>query len=111
MVDTVTEHSRSYYVFQSPMFVNQYAAVPSLHVGWDLLVGIAIFTAATSVPLKAVGVVMPVLMIYSVVATANHYFVDVVVGIAFVLLAHAAGAGPRTATALERLLDRPGAPE
>jgi hypothetical protein len=39
MVDTVLEHSRAYRVLQPPAFTNQYAAVPSLHVGWDLLAG------------------------------------------------------------------------
>jgi PAP2 superfamily len=89
LVDTVTDHSRTYYVLQSPLFVNQYAAVPSLHVGWNLLVGIAIVTAATSVSLRAVGFAMPVLMAVAVVATANHYLVDVVAGVAFALLGHA----------------------
>ena len=36
--------------------------MPSLHAGWDLLVGIAIFAAATSLLLQVVGCVMPVLM-------------------------------------------------
>ena len=39
-VDTVTTWSNSYRVLQPPSLVNKYAAVPSLHVGWNLLVGI-----------------------------------------------------------------------
>ena len=35
--------------------MNQYAAMPSLHVGWDLLVGMAIFSATRSVALRVVG--------------------------------------------------------
>ena len=46
---------QAYRVLQPPAFVNQYAAMPSLHAGWDLLVGMAIFAAASSVLLKAVG--------------------------------------------------------
>ncbi len=46
-VDTVTRSSRSYRYLQPPAFVNQYAAMPSLHVGWDLLAGVAIFTSTT----------------------------------------------------------------
>ena len=111
MVDTVTDHSRTYYVFQSPLFVNQYAAVPSLHVGWNLLVGIAIFTAATSVALKAVGVLMPVLMAVSVVATANHYLVDLVVGVAFALLGHAAALVLERRRQLDHPPELPGATE
>ncbi|MET1037984.1 MAG: phosphatase PAP2 family protein [Aeromicrobium sp.] len=89
-VDTVTERSSSYRVLQPPSFVNQYAAMPSLHVGWDLLVGIAIVTAASSLTLKVVGYAMPVLMAVSVVVTANHFILDVVVGVALALVGHLA---------------------
>jgi membrane-associated phospholipid phosphatase len=88
LVDTVTRSSESYRVLQPPMFTNQYAAMPSLHVGWDLLVGMAIVAAATSVWLRAVGFVLPMLMTLAVVLTANHYLLDVVAGIALVLVAH-----------------------
>jgi membrane-associated phospholipid phosphatase len=88
LVDTVSEQSEAYRVLQPPAFVNQYAAMPSLHSGWDLLVGMAIITAAYSLALKLVGFAMPVLMAFAVVATANHYVVDVVAGIALVLVGH-----------------------
>ena len=55
LVDTVTERSHAYRYLQPPAFVNQYAAMPSLHVGWDLLVGMAIFTATTYVALRVAG--------------------------------------------------------
>jgi hypothetical protein len=90
MVDTVTESSEAYRVLQPPAFVNQYAAMPSLHSGWDLLVGIAIVSAATTLSLKVVGYAMPILMGLAVVATANHYVVDVVAGVTLVLIGHAA---------------------
>jgi hypothetical protein len=93
LVDTVMETSRSYRVLQPPGLVNQYAAMPSLHVGWDLLVGIAIVTAAGSVLLRLFGYLMPVVMAVAVVVTANHYVLDVLVGIAFVLVGHAAALG------------------
>jgi hypothetical protein len=89
LVDTVSEQSEAYRVLQPPAFVNQYAAMPSLHSGWDLLVGIAIVTAASSTVLKVVGFAMPGLMAFAVVATANHFLVDVVAGIALVLVGHA----------------------
>jgi hypothetical protein len=88
LVDTVTEESSAYRVLQPPGFVNQYAAMPSLHSGWDLLVGISIVTAATTLAVKVVGYAMPVLMALAVVATANHYIVDVVAGVALVLVGH-----------------------
>ncbi|MDQ7909659.1 phosphatase PAP2 family protein [Phytohabitans sp. ZYX-F-186] len=82
MVDTVTVSSHAYRVLQPPMFTNQYAAVPSLHVGWDLLMGIAIAVAARRLWVKAIGVLMPVAMTLAVVLTANHYIVDAVAGAA-----------------------------
>jgi hypothetical protein len=88
LTDTVTEQSQAYRVLQPPAFVNQYAAMPSLHSGWDLLVGMAIFAAATTVFWKAVGVAMPVLMAFAVVATANHYVLDVVAGVLIALVGH-----------------------
>ena len=95
-VDTITEQSSSYRVLQPPAFVNQYAAMPSLHVGWDLLVGLALVAAAGSVGLRTVGRLMPVVMGAATVLTANHYVLDVLVGAAFGL------AGWAVALRLER---------
>ena len=84
-VDTITEQSSSYRVLQPPAFVNQYAAMPSLHVGWDLLVGLAILSAASATWLRMVGRLMPVLMVLATIATANHYLLDAIAGVAFAL--------------------------
>ena len=85
-IDTVTERSEAYRVLQPPAFVNPYAAMPSLHVGWDLLVGIAVATAASSLLLRWIGRLMPVLMAIAVVLTANHYLVDGIAGAALALV-------------------------
>lgn len=84
--DTVTEQSASYRVLQPKAFVNQYAAMPSLHVGWDLLIGIALVAHGGYLVVRAVGIVLPLVMSVSVVATANHYVIDAVVGASVVLL-------------------------
>lgn len=86
LVDTVTEFSTSYRVLQPPAFVNQYAAMPSLHVGWDLLIGIALVTWSAHLLVRILGVLLPILMTASVVLTANHYLIDAVAGIALVLV-------------------------
>ncbi len=59
---------------------NPYAAMPSLHVGWSLLAGIAMVAAARSWWLKAAGIALPMLMTLAVIMTGNHYFLDVVAG-------------------------------
>jgi hypothetical protein len=80
LVDTITEHSRSYRVLQPPAFTNQYAAVPSLHFGWNLLMGIVLVRNAPWPVFKVVGVLSPVLMFFATVLTANHYIVDAIFG-------------------------------
>lgn len=89
MVDTITQDNDAYRVLQPSQFTNQFAAMPSLHAGWDVLVGIAIATAAGSVLLRAVGISLPVLMVISVMVTGNHYLLDVVAGVALALVGHA----------------------
>ena len=80
LVDTITTQSHSYRVLQPPAFVNQYAAIPSLHVGWDLLMGIFIFRYARRRVLRVVGALTPLAMTASVVLTANHFVIDAVLG-------------------------------
>jgi len=89
VIDTVTRSSDSYRVLQPPDFVNQYAAMPSLHAGWDLLVGIAIITASRLVWLRVIGLLMPVAMMLAVVATGNHFVLDVIAGVSLAMLGHA----------------------
>ena len=79
-VDTVTEHSHAYRILQPPMFVNAYAALPSLHFGWNLLAGIVWFRLARSDWSRVAAVAMPVAMAWAVVATGNHWVLDVVFG-------------------------------
>lgn len=79
-VDTVTELSTSYRVLQPPSLVNEYAALPSLHVGWNLLIGMAVFQAGSNRYARVVGVLSPVAMTAAVVLTGNHYVVDAVLG-------------------------------
>lgn len=80
-VDTVTEFSTSYRVLQPPSLVNKYAAVPSLHVGWNFLVGLALFRATRQPLVRLFAVISPIAMVVAVVATANHYILDAVAGI------------------------------
>jgi membrane-associated phospholipid phosphatase len=80
LADTVTQHSHAYRVLQPPAFVNQYAAVPSLHFGWDLLIGIALVREARWLPARIFGAIVPVLMACAIVLTANHYIFDVFAG-------------------------------
>jgi hypothetical protein len=99
-VDTVTELSTSYRVLQPPALVNRYAAVPSLHVGWNLLVGVTLWRVARNPLLRLFAVCSPALMGLAVMATANHFLVDGIAGSAFAL------AGLGAATWLDRRSER-----
>lgn len=79
-VDTVMRDTSSYRVLQPPAFTNQYAAMPSLHVGWNLLMGIAIWRSTRQVAWRTFAVVMPLAMWMSTILTANHFVLDGVVG-------------------------------
>src|ERR671931_2396006 len=59
---------------------NPYSAMPSMHVGWSVLIGIFGFRAARSRRLRAFFVAHPFLMVVTVAATGNHYFVDAIGG-------------------------------
>jgi hypothetical protein len=84
-VDTVMRDTSSYRVLQPPAFTNQYAAMPSLHVGWNMLMGIAIFRTTRHLSWRAFAILMPLAMYLSTILTANHFVLDGVVG-AFVAL-------------------------
>ncbi|OGO51056.1 MAG: hypothetical protein A2148_10795 [Chloroflexi bacterium RBG_16_68_14] len=83
-VDTAVS-SGSYYIFQPPAFVNQYAAMPSLHFGWSLLAAVAIFVNLRA-PFRYLALLLPVATLGGVVLTANHFFLDAVAGAAVAML-------------------------
>ncbi|MCD9592480.1 phosphatase PAP2 family protein [Streptomyces solisilvae] len=61
---------------------NQYAAMPSLHVGWALWCGIALWRHGRSVWAKIGAVGYPLAITIVVMGTANHYFLDAAAGAA-----------------------------
>ena len=63
-------------------FTNQFAAMPSLHVGWALWCGVLIWRHASRTWLRWLGASYPVLTTIVVVATGNHYLVDAFAGVA-----------------------------
>ena len=69
-------------------FYNLYAAMPSLHIGWTLLLGIFCFRRTKRLPLKIFAVAYPILTFFSITLTANHYIIDAIGGAGVVLLAY-----------------------
>ena len=85
LIGTVAAYSPVNYDMQPAAFVNQYAAMPSLHFGWNLLLAIAIICSTKNVLLRTFAVVMPIAMGLAVVVTGNHFILDVVAGTAVAL--------------------------
>lgn len=76
MVDTMLATGPSAYPDSSTDGVaNQFAAMPSLHVGWALLVALALIRVTTS-RWRWLALLHPTLTIMVVVVTANHYWLD-----------------------------------
>jgi PAP2 superfamily len=59
---------------------NEYAAMPSLHVGWSLWCGVMIWRYARSPILRVLGLLYPLVIAFVVMGTANHYLLDAVAG-------------------------------
>lgn len=86
-VDTVRVYSDVYRMFDNSGIVNEFAAVPSFHFGWILLVGVAVWRHGSWWPFRLLGPALPVLMLAAIVLTGNHYFLDAVAGGTIVLAA------------------------
>lgn len=61
-------------------FVNPFAAIPSLHFGWSLLMGLVVFRVSHHWAARVFAVAWPVLMFFAVVMTGNHFIIDAVAG-------------------------------
>ncbi|OXS35010.1 phosphatase PAP2 family protein [Streptomyces sp. XY006] len=81
---------------------NQFAAMPSLHFGWALMVAIGLI-AATRSRWRWLWLLHPLLTLLVIVGTANHYWLDAIVAAALLGLALTALHLPhRTATTAGR---------
>ncbi|MFF1295226.1 MULTISPECIES: phosphatase PAP2 family protein [unclassified Streptomyces] len=59
---------------------NQYAAMPSMHIGWSLWSGLTIFALASVPWVRVLGLLYPTATLVVIVATANHFWLDAVGG-------------------------------
>jgi hypothetical protein len=80
-VDTVTHNTK---VNLSSDFLgslyNPFAAVPSLHFGYALLVGVVIASLARGRVGRVIGWSYPIVMLLVIVGTGNHFFFDAAAG-------------------------------
>ncbi len=64
---------------------NPYAAVPSMHVAYAALIGWVVWRVADIRLLRLAGAAYPVVIVFTVVATGNHYVLDAIAGIGILL--------------------------
>ncbi|TNY34844.1 phosphatase PAP2 family protein [Thermomonospora catenispora] len=64
---------------------NQYAAMPSMHAGWAVWCGLVLARLGPRPAIRVIGALYPLVTVLVILATANHYLLDAIVGTALVL--------------------------
>lgn len=95
-VDSVADYSGPRKFIWSA-FANPYAAMPSMHVGFALMIGLSISSLVTRSWARAAWIAYPAAILWVVVATGNHFWLDAAAG------AVVAAIGASSAYALGRL--------
>jgi hypothetical protein len=82
-VDTAEVFGPASYGGSSPYkgFANQFAAMPSLHFGWALVIAWAVLLATKS-RWRYLVLLHPVITLAAIVLTANHFWLDAVAAMA-----------------------------
>jgi hypothetical protein len=90
---------------------NPYAAVPSMHIGYALIVGASLLLYARRLLVRALGALYAPFMLLVVVATGNHFFFDAAAGALVAVLAAAAAAPLTRRAAPSRISELPARPK
>jgi PAP2 superfamily len=85
MVDTAVIYHQSVYGGIGGFQPDQLSAMPSVHVGWSVLVAVAVCTVSRS-RWRFLSILHPAITIFVVVVTGNHYWSDGIVACALLLL-------------------------
>ncbi|MEU7577145.1 phosphatase PAP2 family protein [Streptomyces sp. NPDC041068] len=101
LVDTAQVYGPSVYASEpaTDTMANQFAAMPSLHFGWALMLAVGMIVA-TSSRWRWLWLLHPLLTLLVVVGTANHYWLDAIVATALLGIALAVIRLPRPGASL-----------
>jgi len=69
------------------LLVNQYAAVPSMHIAFSLMVAVPAIALSQHAIARAAWSVYPLLVFFVIVVTGNHFWLDAAAGAAVACLA------------------------
>src|SRR4051794_8285521 len=86
-VDTLNETAVNQHSGLIASLANPYAAMPSLHTAYALIVGTSAVMLVRTRVLRVLWVFYPALVVFSIVATANHFFLDAAGGAGVAMLA------------------------
>ncbi|MDQ1747801.1 MAG: hypothetical protein QOD07_2064 [Frankiaceae bacterium] len=103
LVDTAMLYGQSVYAFVGSNLADQYAALPSIHVGWAVLIAVAVVRCGRGWAKWVVAVGHGLGTFLVVVLTANHYWLDGVSAITVLAVAWASERGLRRLTARWRV--------
>jgi hypothetical protein len=109
MIDTALHYGQSVYGPNTGIDADQLSAMPSVHVGWALLVAVAVVTTARS-RWRWLALAYPALTALAVTVTANHFWLDGIAAaalLALVLIAQRAARAARPALATRLALATP----
>ncbi|GAA3212175.1 phosphatase PAP2 family protein [Actinocorallia longicatena] len=83
-IDTIITHGTwgSFSTGGLASLSNQYAAMPSMHMGWSLWAGLSLYLYARPRWARIAGLLYPPATLTVIIATANHYVLDAVGGAA-----------------------------
>jgi hypothetical protein len=85
MVDTAVRYGQSVYAWDGGFNADEFSAMPSVHIGWAVIVAIAVITVARS-RWRWLAAAYPVITLLVVVVTANHFWLDGIVAALLVVL-------------------------
>ena len=82
-VDTLAVHGGwiSFDDEKAADLTNQYAAMPSMHIGWSVWSTLVLLPMVRRRWLRALVIAYPGLTLFTIMVTANHYWIDAVGGI------------------------------
>ncbi|HEX3293441.1 MAG TPA: phosphatase PAP2 family protein [Solirubrobacterales bacterium] len=87
-VDTITDFAQvNHDSGLVKLFINPYAAIPSMHVAFSTMIGVTGVLVARHKLSKIIWAAYPVLVFWVVVVTANHFWIDGAAGLLVATLA------------------------
>lgn len=106
-VDTLAVHGGwiSFDDERAASVTNQYAAMPSMHVGWSVWSMLVLLRLLKRPSLRVLAYAYPWLTLFTIIVTANHYWIDAVGGLL------ALGVGASVAMWVASWRDRRAAPQ